>query len=410
MDSNNNAEIEKELEPSLHSDACTTSTKSESSSSLNSSQNSFDSQESMDENNSGIKEVYASNLKKELKTIKSIIDKNEYIYIGMDTEFPGTVYNLNNISNDFYYKTLKVNVDSTKLIQLGLTLTNKNGEFPKNCLYHTWQFNFQFDIENDRYSEESLNLLKNSGINFNNLKENGINQKEFADCLKNSALVLNPLVKWVSYQGSYDFAYLLKLLINEKLPEEEKDYIKTLKLYIPEYYDVRMLVKDIDLYFHGGLNRLIANLGIERKGINHQAGSDSIATIEAYHKLIENKSINKEKIKKYKNVLYGIGIGQDNENTIKYMNNSKNNININNVNNSNVSNRNKPIMNNMNNNIVLNRNMLYMQNQKQLQHMNNCIQNSYVKCFYPCYFINNYNIIKKNILMNQMKLAQPMIA
>jgi len=171
-----------------------------------------------------------------------------------------------------------------------------------------------------------------------------------------------------------------------------------------------MLVKDIDLYFHGGLNRLISNLGIERKGINHQAGSDSIATIEAYHKLIENKSINKEKIKKYKNVLYGIGIGQDNENTIKYMNNSKNNININNVNNSNVSNRNKPIMNNMNNNIVLNRNMLYMQNQKQLQHMNNCIQNSYVKCFYPCYFINNYNIIKKNILMNQMKLTQPMIA
>ena len=50
----------------------------------------------------------------------------------MDTEFPGTVYYLNNISNDFYYKTLKVNVDSTKLIQLGLTLTNKNGEFPKN--------------------------------------------------------------------------------------------------------------------------------------------------------------------------------------------------------------------------------------------------------------------------------------
>lgn len=410
MDSNNNAEIEKEQELSLHSDACTTSTKSESSSSLNSSQNSYDSQESTNENNSGIKEVYASNLKKELKTIKSIIDKNEYIYIGMDTEFPGTVYNLNNISNDFYYKTMKVNVDSTKLIQLGLTLTNKNGEFPKNCPYHTWQFNFQFDIEKDKYSEESLNLLKNNGINFNNLKENGINQKKFVDCLKNSALVLNPQVKWVSYQGSYDFAYLLKLLINEKLPEEEKDYIKTLKLYFPEYYDVRMLVKDIDLYFHGGLNRLIANLGIERKGINHQAGSDSIATIEAFHRLIENESINEEKIKKYKNVLYGIGIGQDNENTIKYMNNSNNNININDINNSNVNIRNKPIMNNMNNNIVLNRNMLYMQNQKQLQHMNNCIQNNYVKCFYPCYFINTYDIIKKNILMNQMKLAQAMMA
>lgn len=83
MDSNNNAEIEKEQELSLHSDACTTSTKSESSSSLNSSQNSYDSQESTNENNSGIKEVYASNLKKELKTItwKFSIHSNIYIFI-----------------------------------------------------------------------------------------------------------------------------------------------------------------------------------------------------------------------------------------------------------------------------------------------------------------------------------------
>ena len=58
-----------------------------------------------------------------------------------------------------------------------------------------------------------------------------------------------------------------------------------------------MLVKDIDLNFHGGLNR-ITDLGIERKGVNHQARSDSIVTIGDFHKLIEIKSINKEKIKK----------------------------------------------------------------------------------------------------------------
>ena len=36
----------------------------------------------------------------------------------MDTEFPGVVYNLEKIKKDFYYKTLKINVNSTKLIQL----------------------------------------------------------------------------------------------------------------------------------------------------------------------------------------------------------------------------------------------------------------------------------------------------
>jgi CCR4-NOT transcription complex subunit 7/8 len=408
MDSNDNVVMEKEnIHLSLSSDVSTTSTDSDSSSSLHSSHNSFDFFENNQENYSFIKEVYASDFKTELKKIKAIIDKKEFIYIGMDTEFPGTIYNINNINNDFYYKTMKLNVNSTKLIQLGITLINKNGEFPEDYPYHTWQFNFKFDIEKDKYSEESINLLKCNGIDFKKLKEDGIDYKEFADGLLNSALVLNPNVKWISYHGLYDFGYLLKILIKENLPEEEKKFIDILKVYIPEYYDVRMLVKDNDFYFRGGLNRLIKNLGIERKGINHQAGSDAIATAEAYHKLIENEIINKEKIKKFKNVLYGIGVGRDNENTIKYLNNSNNVKNVNNVNKVNVNNRNNFILNN---NAVLNRNLLFMKNQNQLQQMNNYIQNNYVKCYYPCYFVNTYDIIKKNILLNQMKLAQAIMA
>ena len=404
MDSNDNVVMEKKnILLSLSSDVSTTSTDSDSSSSLHSSLNSFDFFENNQENYSFIQEVYASNFKTELKKIKAIIDKKEFIYIGMDTEFPGTIYNIDNITNDFYYKTMKLNVNSTKLIQLGITLTNKNGEFPKDYPYHTWQFNFKFDIEKDKYSEESINLLKCNGIDFKKLKEDGINYKEFADELFNSALVVNPHVKWISYHGLYDFGYLLKLLTKENLPEEEKKFIDTLNVYIPEYYDVKMLVKDNDFYFHGGLNRLIKNLGIERKGINHQAGSDAIATAEAYHKLIENEIINKEKIKKFKNVLYGIGVGRDNENTIKYLNNSNNVKNVNNINKVNVNNRNNFTLNN---NAVLNRNLLFMKNQNQLQQMNNYIQNNYVKCYYPCYFVNTYDIIKKNILLNQMKLAQ----
>ena len=362
MDSNNNTDMGKEHEQlSLSSDMSLASTKSDSSSSLHSSFNSYDFSENSQENKPCIKEVYASNLKTELKKIKSIIDKKEYIYIGMDTEFPGTVYNLDNITNDFYYKTLKLNVDSTKItkiIQLGITLSNKKGEFPQDYPYHTWQFNFKFDLEKDKYSEESINLLKSNGINFEKLKKDGIDHKTFAKCLFNSALVLNPAVKWVSYQGSYDFAYLLKILLNDNLPEDEKQYIDTLKLYFPEFYDVRMLIRDNEFYFHGGLNKLISNLKIERKGINHQAGSDAIATIEAYHKLIENESIDKEKKRRFRNVLYGIGIGRDNENTIKYLKDANKNLFINNINNANVN------------------------------------------------YMNNYENIKKNMIMNQMKSAQ----
>ena len=120
----------------------------------------------------------------------------------------------------------------------------------------------KFDIDNDKYSEESINLLKNSGIDFQNLKKNGINYKKFGLGLINSGLVLNPKIKWISYHGVYDFGYLLKIIRNEEFPENENDFINTLKLYFPKYYDIKMLIKDNDNYFHGGLNRLIFSLNI----------------------------------------------------------------------------------------------------------------------------------------------------
>ena len=296
MENNNNTELESKQNKSLVSKSSTGSIDSQSSS-LSATSHDIDetSVNAVDENVPFIKEVYTSNYREELIKIFSIIDKGEFTYIGMDTEFPGNVCTLNNINDDFYYKYMKLNVESTKIIQLGITLTNKNGEYPKNFPYHTWQFNFKFDLQNDKFSEESINLLKNSGINFENLERNGIDQKKFAKEFMNSALVLNPKVKWFSYNGAYDFAYLLKLLTGDKFPDSEQEFLKSLKVFIPEFFDVKMLVKDIDKYFHGGLNHLIYSLGIERKGINHQAGSDSIATIEAFHKLIKNESIIKLK-------------------------------------------------------------------------------------------------------------------
>ena len=112
----------------------------------------------------GIIEVYEDNFIEEIKILSSLLD--EYNYIGMDTEFPGTVYIVKNMTKDFYYKTLKLNVDKLKIIQLGITLTNSKGEYPK-YKYHTWQFNFEFDKNKDEIEQSSLNLLEQCGIDFN---------------------------------------------------------------------------------------------------------------------------------------------------------------------------------------------------------------------------------------------------
>ena len=313
----------------------------------------------------GIIEVYEDNFIQEIKNISSLLD--EYNYIGMDTEFPGTVFFAENLTEDFYYEALKKNVNKLKLIQLGITLTNERGEYPKDFPYHTWQFNLEFDKRTELYKSDSINLLEECGIDFNKLKTRGIKQDIFAQYLMISNLVLNPEVYWVSFQGSYDFGYLLKLLINIDLPEREEDFINLLDTYFINYYDIRMFIKGND-NFYRGLNKLAEQLEVKREGKKHQAGSDSVVTIDVFFKLKNNGIINHIKFGELKNVLHGIGKGKDNDETINYAqigainypNNIKNNMRyINLTLNTNYLNMNyynySPMMiNNHNNNINFN--------------------------------------------------------
>ena len=262
----------------------------------------------------GIKEVYEDNFIEEIKNISSLLE--EYNYIGMDTEYPGIVYCVSNITNDFYFRTLKLNVDSLKIIQLGITLTNSKGEFPKNSKYHTWQFNFEFDKNIDKITQSSLNLLEQCGIDFNKLKRKGIKHKLFAEYFMISGLVLNPDIRWISFHGCYDFGYLLKLLINTNLPDSEKEFMNLLDIYFINYYDIKTLVKRKDMRV--GLNGLAQSLEVLREGKTHQAGSDSVVTIDVYFKLIKFGFLEDSKILKNKNLLFGVGNEEDNKETINY--------------------------------------------------------------------------------------------
>ena len=415
MEFNKNASSEECIKPNSKRELISSSlsTDSESSSSSESNQlQSYDQEEDdslLSTNSSFIKDVYNDNFEEAIKEISTI--PKEYNFIGMDTEFPGIIYNVDNITKDFYYQTMKINVNSTKLIQVGITFTNKYGEYPTNNKHYAYQFNLSFDEEKDKFSQESINLLKNNGIDFQKLKKKGIKQEDFAKKLLSLGLVLNPNYKWVSYQGSYDFAYLLRLLIKDNLPESEDEFMKLLQCYFPKFYDVRMLVRDDESLFYGGLNKLIANLDIERKGINHQAGSDAIATIEAFHELIDQEKINNNKMKTLKNVLYGLGMGEDNENTIKYINTNNAEIKKENIQKENNHRINNDMMSNnqnyaYNNMIMRNMYLQQIQNQKQMNNMimcnnmnnmNNCLQYA---------LLNTFNRMRNNILINNMQLIQ----
>ncbi|KAJ6702314.1 CCR4-NOT TRANSCRIPTION COMPLEX SUBUNIT [Salix koriyanagi] len=256
-----------------------------------------------------IREVWNDNLEEEFARIREIVD--DFPYIAMDTEFPGIVLrpvgNFKN-SNDYHYQTLKDNVDMLKLIQLGLTFSDEQGNLPtcgtdKFCI---WQFNFrEFNVNKDVFANDSIELLRQSGIDFKKNNENGIDAVRFGELLMSSGIVLNDNVYWVTFHSGYDFGYLLKLLTCQNLPDTQAGFFNLINMYFPTLYDIKHLMKFCNS-LHGGLNKLAELLEVERVGISHQAGSDSLLTACTFRKLKDN--FFSGSLEKYAGVLYGLGV------------------------------------------------------------------------------------------------------
>ena len=232
--------------------------------------------------------------------ISYLIEK--FPYVAMDTEFPGIIVRAQGDVRDPQYQTIRSNVDRLKLIQVGITLSDSEGNYPPET--STWQFNLKFDLKVDTYSEDSIQLLKSSGMDFDLHLRDGIEAMEFAEFFTVSGLVLNEDIVYITFHSGYDFAYLLKTLTLQKLPETQNGFYQLLRLYFPVFYDLKHIVRGLDQY-RGGLNRIAEELGIKRIGRTHQGGSDSLVTLEAFIK-IKNEYFDEESIKEHLNVICGL--------------------------------------------------------------------------------------------------------
>lgn len=224
----------------------------------------------------------------------------------------------------YHYQTLRCNVDLLKIIQLGITLFSVDGELPPAQTVETallttssrngfssnvsicpctWQFNFQFDLDNDMYNVESINVLKKAGVQMDRLGNEGIDPQDFGSLLITSGLTMSDNVTWLSFHSGYDFAYLIKLMWNQSLPTDEDAWRHLLEIFFPSLYDVKFLLRNAqkltsptsatstssklaptasnllnELGQKSGLQDLADCLGCQRTGIAHQAGSDAWLT------------------------------------------------------------------------------------------------------------------------------------
>ncbi|PFH53343.1 hypothetical protein AMATHDRAFT_55249 [Amanita thiersii Skay4041] len=254
---------------------------------------------------SRIREVWAPHLEREMRNIRDLVER--YPYIAMDTEFPGVVarpIGTFKTSSDYHYQTMRCNVDLLKIIQVGITLADENGQTPEPV--STWQFNFKFCVSDDMYAPESIELLQKSGIEFERHEKYGIQPNDFAELMITSGLVLTPETKWISFHSGYDFGYFVKLLTAESLPTSEDDFFALLNRWFPTVYDIKYLMRACKA-LKGGLQDVADDLGIARTGPSHQAGSDSLLTAATFFKIRELYFSNEIDDTEYSGKLYGLG-------------------------------------------------------------------------------------------------------
>lgn len=221
-----------------------------------------------------IVEVWEDNFETELGNLTKLLE--EYNYVALDTEFPGVCIQADSLTG---YDLIRANVDALKLIQVGVSLSNSKGETPSPS---TYQFNLRFDLGEERYSPESIQLLKDSGINFTDFRDRGIEAGLFAEELLSSGLILNEDVHWITFHGAFDFAYMLKVVLNARMPRTLEKFHEMLKVYFPSLFDLKIIVKEVDSLKNSSLAKLARDLDLKPKGTNHQAGSDSELTARCY--------------------------------------------------------------------------------------------------------------------------------
>lgn len=262
-----------------------------------------------------IRRVWSYNLESEFDLIRSCA--KEFPFAAMDTEFPGVVFrpvcHHRRQTAHERYAFVKANVDALHIIQLGISLSDADGNLPdfgiSGAAGFVWEFNFRdFDIFRDHCAAESIALLCSNGIDFNKNRALGIDSRRFTKLLLSSGLIWDGTspISWVGFHSVYDFGYLIKIVTRRRLPATMAGFLELVgQIFGDKVFDVKHMIRYCD-GLYGGLERVAETLKVERSvGRCHQAGSDSLLTLKTFLELKKGMFASKG-IDNYAGVIHGL--------------------------------------------------------------------------------------------------------
>lgn len=264
-----------------------------------------------------MRDVWNNNLNSEFATIRKLID--QYSFVSISTEFVGTIARpIGNFrsKNDYHYQTMRANVDLLNPVQIGISLSDSQGNKPDN-VPSTWQFNFHFDVTKEMVSAESLELLKKSGINFEKHQNIGIDPFDFAQLMIDSGLLLSKEITWLSYHAAYDFGFLVNMLMSKAMPNNKEEYVWWVENFMPNFYDLNLINKftastkqhNPQQQAQYSLESMADELGIPRFPLFTTTGGQSLLALLTFTFLAKLPLHNIQpgfELTDYKNMIYGI--------------------------------------------------------------------------------------------------------
>ncbi|CAJ1403281.1 unnamed protein product [Effrenium voratum] len=221
-----------------------------------------------------LRDVWAGNLQREFLAFQNTLRlAGKGAFVAIDTEFSGVLQeDAWKKSSDLHYLAMRESVDVFRPLQLGLAIGSQQGQS-----LVAWNFNLRFDLQEDLYTDSAVQFLSGAGLDFQRHATEGIDCGLLRALLGGSELFAQS--SWLTFAGSYDLGYLLRLLSPSPLPAALENFEALLDARCAARVELR------DALPFGSLASLAEDHGVLRRGCAHTAGSDALLTLDLFFRM-----------------------------------------------------------------------------------------------------------------------------